>query len=65
MESLIALEHSFWLVPVEPLKSRLRALISSLAQSCDAVDFEPHVTLWCGASNDESSKRTALALADR
>ncbi len=60
----MAREHSFWLVPAEPLKSRLRALVSTLAQSYDAVDFEPHVTLWCGASDDLGSRRTALVVAN-
>jgi len=53
------LEHSFWLLPSEPLATRLRGLIAELAAAHDAVAFEPHVTLYCGAS-DDATTRAAL-----
>lgn len=65
MESRMALEHSFWLVPAEPLRTRLHAVISNLAKKFDAVEFEPHVTIWCGVSDDPGSQKVAAALVDR
>lgn len=49
------LEHSFWLLPAEPLATRLRALIADLARSWDTAPFEPHVTLYCGVSDDAAT----------
>lgn len=48
----VYVEHSVWLLPVEPLKKQLRSIIHKLAEKYDAVDFEPHVTITCGPSND-------------
>jgi Cyclic phosphodiesterase-like protein len=65
MDSPVACEHSFWLVPAEPMKNRLRALISSLAGRFSAVEFDPHVTVWCGVSDDARSREMAAVLARR
>lgn len=49
-------EHSLWLLPAEPLKSRLRCIISELAKTYGAVDFDPHVTISCGLSKDDETQ---------
>jgi 2'-5' RNA ligase len=41
----------------------LSAIIRRLAQDLDAVDFEPHVTLFCGRSSDEEANATARGIA--
>ena len=45
-------EFTLWLIPCEPLRRTLHALICRLAADLDAVEFEPHVTLFCGPSNE-------------
>lgn len=54
--SLCHFEHSFWLIPAEPLAGQLRAIIQQLAQIYDAIAFEPHVTLSSGPSNDDLTR---------
>jgi 2'-5' RNA ligase len=49
-------EHSFWLLPAEPLKEQLRAIVRQLAKEYDAVDFEPHVTIYCGPFDDDQAR---------
>jgi hypothetical protein len=58
-------EHSLWLLPAEPLKSRLRCIISELAKTYGAVDFEPHVTISCGLSNDDETQIIARHIASQ
>jgi hypothetical protein len=43
-------EFTLWLLPSEPLGSELRSIINQLAARFDAVEFEPHVTVFCGPS---------------
>ena len=57
--------HSIWLVPAEPLKSRLRAVIRQLATQYDAVDFAPHVTISAGTSDDDETCAIARDIASR
>ena len=37
-----------WLLPAEPARGALRALVARLAEECDAPVFEPHLTLGLG-----------------
>jgi 2'-5' RNA ligase len=62
-QSLCHLEHSFWLVPAEPLNGQLRAIIQQLAEKHDAIDFEPHVTLSSGPSDDDLTQTIARWIA--
>ncbi len=45
-------EISYWLIPGEPEKSLLSKIISGLAERFDAPKFEPHLTLYSGATDD-------------
>jgi hypothetical protein len=56
-------EHSFWLLPAEPLKRQLRSIIQQLAKKYDAIDFEPHVTISCGPSDDDQTHTIARGIA--
>lgn len=38
-----------WLLPAEPARGALRALVARLAEECDAPLFEPHLTLGTGS----------------
>jgi len=58
-------EFTLWLVPAEPLGSTLRALVDRLAAELDAVPFEPHVTLFCGASSEDEARAAAERIARR
>jgi 2'-5' RNA ligase len=58
-------EHSLWLVPEEQLRRRLRSVIEKLARERDAADFEPHVTISSGPSNDDEARTIARAVAAR
>ena len=53
---------TLWLIPCKPLRTTLHALIRRLAADLDAVEFEPHVTLFCGPSNKSESLATARAI---
>ena len=55
-------EHCFWLLPAEPLKTHLRSIIRQLAKKSDAIDFEPHVTIFCGPSNDMETQTIARSV---
>ena len=57
------LEFTLWLVPREPLRSALRATIHRLAESLDAVAFEPHVTVYCGPSSDAEAQSVVDRIA--
>jgi hypothetical protein len=56
-------ELSLWLTPREPLRSVLRATIRELAVRYDAVEFEPHMTLFCGSSTDNESRAIVRRIA--
>jgi hypothetical protein len=56
-------EHSFWLLPAEPLKGQLRAIVQQLAKKYDAIDFEPHVTISSGLSDDDRTHTIARGVA--
>ncbi|HEY4846972.1 MAG TPA: hypothetical protein VIH87_04045 [Methylocella sp.] len=56
-------EHSFWLLPAEPLKGRLRSIVQQLANKYEAIEFEPHVTVSCGPSDDAQTHIIALEVA--
>src|SRR5271170_3094855 len=58
-------EHTLWLTPREPLRSALSTLIRGLARDLDAVEFEPHVTVFCGRSSDAEAEINARAIAAR
>jgi 2'-5' RNA ligase len=56
-------EFTLWLMPHEPLRTTLHALIRRLAADFEAVEFEPHVTLFCGPSNEAKARATAGAIS--
>lgn len=56
-------EFTLWATPREPLRSKLRALITHLATSLDAVEFEPHVTIFCGPSSEAEAHAVAGSIA--
>jgi 2'-5' RNA ligase len=58
-------EFTLWLIPCERLGTTLHALIRRLAADFDAVEFEPHVTLFCGPSDASEARATAGAIAAR
>lgn len=55
--------HSYWLLPAEPLKVKLRSIVQQLAKEYDAIDFEPHVTIYCGPSDDDQTRIIAHEVA--
>jgi len=57
------LEHSYWLVPAEPLNGQLRAIVGQLAEKYDAIDFEPHVTISSGPSDESLTQTIARGIA--
>ena len=40
--------HALWLVPADPVRGRLAALIEELARAHGTAPFAPHVTLLSG-----------------
>jgi 2'-5' RNA ligase len=58
-------EFTLWLTPCEPLRSRLHSIIRHLAASLDAVEFEPHVTVYCGPSTDAEARAAAQMVAEQ
>jgi hypothetical protein len=50
---------AYWLVPAEPARNFLVALIASLAARLEAVVFEPHLTIYV---TDESCDEPAILL---
>jgi 2'-5' RNA ligase len=50
-------------MPCEPLRSKLRSIIRRLAASLDAVEFEPHLTVYCGPSTDAEARAVAHVIA--
>ena len=57
-------EHSFWLLPAEPFKRQLHSIIQQLAKKYDAVDFEPHVTISSGHSDDDHTQAMTRGIAN-
>jgi putative hydrolase of the HAD superfamily len=55
-------ELSLWLLPAEPIKKRLHAIIQGLAEKYDAVSFEPHVTIFSGSSDDDKTASIARGI---
>ena len=58
-------EHSFWLLPAEPINATLHSIIRQLAKRFYAIEFNPHVTISCGASNDDETISIAREIAGR
>lgn len=58
-------EFTLWLTPREPLRTTLFAIMRRLASDLDAVEFEPHVTVFFGPSSDAKAEATARAIASR
>ena len=56
---------SLWLTPQEPLRTTLNAIVRRLARDLDAVEFEPHVTVFCGRLSDDEAEAAASALGAR
>ena len=56
-------EFTLWLMPHEPLRTTLHALIRRLAADFDAVEFEPHVTVFCGPSTDDECRAIVHLIA--
>jgi hypothetical protein len=56
-------EFTLWLTPREPLRSTLRSIIRRLAASLDSVEFEPHMTAYCGPSTDAEARAIAHMIA--
>ena len=52
---------SYWLVPAEPLRTEMLALMKQLAKRFSAVEFGPHVTIYSGPSTHrEAASNVAL-----
>jgi len=45
---------AYWLLPAEPARSFFQDLINELARRLDAPVFEPHVTIYVGASSTDA-----------
>lgn len=56
---LPTMEFTLWLTPSEPLSSLLRTTIRQVAAQFGAIDFEPHVTVFCGPSTDSEAREAA------
>ena len=56
-------EFTLWLTPREPLRSLLRSTIRQLAARFDAVEFEPHVTVFSAPSTDIEARAVARRIA--
>jgi 2'-5' RNA ligase len=58
-------EFTLWLTPSEPLRASLRSTISQLGARLDAIEFEPHVTVFCGPSTPDQASAVARRIASR
>lgn len=56
-------EFTLWLTPSELLRSTVSGIIRRLAADLDAVEFEPHVTVFCGPSTEAEAATIAGAIA--
>ncbi len=45
-------QFSLWLIPTEPYYSKYQEIIAQLATEFNTPIFEPHITLFCGATSD-------------
>jgi hypothetical protein len=59
------MEFTLWLAPSEPLRSTLRSIIGRLAADFGAVEFEPHVTVFCGPSAETEARAVARRIAEQ
>ena len=50
-------EFTLWLTPHKALAGRLRSLIRRLAEEFDAIPLEPHLTVFCGPSDEAEAAR--------
>jgi hypothetical protein len=58
-------EFTLWLTPHKALAGRLRSLIRRLAEEFDAIPLEPHLTVFCGPSDEAEAARIAHQAAAR
>jgi 2'-5' RNA ligase len=58
-------EFTLWLTPAEQLRTLLRSTISQLAARLDAIEFEPHLTVFSGPATDEEASTVARRIANR
>ena len=56
-------EFTLWLTPRDPLRSSLRSTIRRVAAEREAVELEPHVTVYCGRSTDDEARAVARRIA--
>jgi hypothetical protein len=56
-------EFTLWLMPKEPLRGQMRSIIRDLAVEFDAVEFEPHVTVYCGRSSQPEAASVGRAIS--
>ena len=56
-------EFTLWLMPKEPLRGQMRSIIRNLAVEFDAVEFEPHVTFYCGRSTQAEATSVGQAIS--
>ena len=57
--------YNLWLLPVEPLRGKLRLIIDQLAAKYDAARFVPHVTFFSGQSDEQEITGIAQDLMDQ
>ena len=58
-------EFALWMMPREPLRSQLQKMIRQLAAALDAVEFEPHITVFAGPSTNTEAHEIATRIAKR
>jgi 2'-5' RNA ligase len=58
-----SVEFCFLLIPEKRLQQRLKTIIKKLAADWDARAFDPHVTVYCGPSNEGEASRIARQAA--
>ncbi len=55
-KSSLEREFAIWLLPEPSIEEMLSELVSTVAQRYGTVDFEPHLTLFCGFHKEEGSE---------
>jgi hypothetical protein len=55
------LQYTFWLMPSEPMRSKLRAIVTALSGEFGSPPFDPHLTVYAGPSDSAE----ALAIVDK
>lgn len=58
-------EYTFWLMPAEPLASRLRTVIRELTLEFTALEFDPHVTIYHGPASANEARKIAGLIVDK